>query len=283
MRGFVRRSSSDLIELRTLDVGSDPRLWGDEDGRQTPRYVAGLTGATGTLLLRPTGSSRSKNYGGHRASTREFRFRTIASNVQVGRLRSGELLALESQFPDMLRWAQMSAMSTERDTHEDGRLRSVTIRLDATDRLDTSRLYNGMKLQIRPNWSYAINESSGHIETPLAAGVSVSRPRPLEVLLEPIIDFRLLISLAHGRLVDCSSARIQPHYAKDDEGDISPWRVLHNPHGSTREEVVGSARPSFWLEGKDPCPSWWRRVCPPRWEFGQVGRCVPLDEQSSQA
>jgi hypothetical protein len=153
LRGFVRRNNSGLVVLSTLDEGNGLSDSNDANSVRTPRYVAGLTASTGTVLLRPTGTSRSKNYGGHRASTRDFRFRAITSNVLVSRLKSGKLLGLEVRFAEMLRWAQMPIMHTDRQVREDGRLKSVTIRLDSQDREDVVRLHDGLSLRIHPYWS----------------------------------------------------------------------------------------------------------------------------------
>jgi len=199
LRGFIRMNDAGLLELRTLDESAKESVgWNESEVRRTPRYVAGLTAATGTILLRPTGSSRSRNYGGHRASTREFRFRTTASQVLVHRLKSSRMASLEIRFSNMLRWAQMPVMQTEREIHEDGRLRAVTIRLDAQGRRDTVRLYGGIALHIHPHWSYKLDDAYSSIETPLAVSAVSTRPRPIEELIEPLSDFRLLLSLAHG-------------------------------------------------------------------------------------
>lgn len=223
MRGFIQRNDVGLIVVNTIDEGSaDFRAWDREDRRVTPRCVAGLTEETGVVLLRPTGSSAKKNYGGHRASTRQFRFRTVAAEVWARDLRTGKVDELEVRFADMLRWAQMPAMQTEQETHEDGRLKTVTIKLDAKGRCDTVRLYDAIKLHIKPYWSYTSNDAYSRIETPLAVSVESSRPRLIEELIEPVTDFKLLLSLAHGALIDCDSARVQMHYGKREDGKWSP-------------------------------------------------------------
>lgn len=226
LQGFVRRNDSGILELRTLGESGGELDWGDENVTQTPRFVAGLTATTGTILLRPSGSSRSKNYGGHRASTRDFRFRAIAAQVLVHNLKSGNLSNLEVHFMDMLRWAQMPVMQTEQETHEDGGLRSVTIRLDSGGRRDIVRLYDGISLHIHPHWSYTLNDAYSRVETSLAVGAVSTRPRSIETLIEPLTDFRLLLSLAHGVPVPCESARAQLDYRKNRDEDRAHWSPL---------------------------------------------------------
>lgn len=216
MRGFVRKNPDNLIELHTVDEDDETGLiWSEEDGlRATPRYVAGLTASGGILLLRPNGSSRSKSYGGHRASTRKFRFRTVVAGVLTPFLRSGKIRAAELHFADMLGWAQMPVISRESERRDNGRLKSVTITLDAKDRRDTARLYDGFRIEIAPHWTYVSDDAYSRIETPLSVRVFATQPQPIEKFVTPLMDFRLLLSLAHGTSVPVDAARALVDYVR---------------------------------------------------------------------
>jgi hypothetical protein len=140
----------------------------------------------------------------------------------------------------------MPIMHTDREVREDGRLKSVTIKLDSQEREDVVRLHDGFSLRIHPYWSYQSGDSYGRIETPLAVCARSSRPREVEDFIEPLTDFRLLLSLAHGELVPCDSARARFDYRKDAGQVGEHWSPLWDQQLMEKPDRVSKTlRPKF--------------------------------------
>jgi len=215
LRGHVCLRDQRWLTLDALDERDLDDLSRAERNEQMPAAVAGVTRATGVLLLNCQSRGSKRNFGGSRASTEHYRFRTIASGVVLQHLQSERIQAVSAHFSEALPWAGLEATQTSFEKHEgSNKLRSASISLTSSPKV-TVRTVGGIYLTLAPYWSMDGPDDRRVIQSLLSVETKGPRPLPFDQLARPIHGVRVLLSVCHGREFPCVSGTATPHYAAD--------------------------------------------------------------------
>lgn len=227
-RGWIRVES----RFATIDVlDEDPIGSFDHDLVQPEAMAAALP--TDSLLLLETYQSRaSRRFGGlPRASSKQYRARTVVGNAPVGELRSPKLLAASANFHGIGRWAGLSA-SEERSKMDQGVVKEWTLKLSESEELSAT-LSGGRLLEVSTSWRVDGPPDRRTISAPTVIGCKTTRPRDAWMLLEPLVHIQNLLSIAFGGLVvaEGGSAAVDLGAASDSRrGTPTFWSgPLHAP------------------------------------------------------
>jgi hypothetical protein len=236
-----------LIDVLTPLTGGLPSFTEPE---KLPHSLMATTSVTGALFLDVRGVRHQNIFGGYRPDTRQYRCGAVVIDAPIHRLRSHDLLSVTAFFPGIGRWAGLSASEETPEMKEDGRLQSLSVKLQSSDDL-TEKLPGGKALSLSTHWQVDGPIDRRVIYAPVSLTVSSTRPSTWMNLIKPLMAVQGLISLAFDGLVlaDGGQVKLDLSEAKEELVTTPTWwtsRLMRQPPGSRLPKSMTEI-PSFSL------------------------------------
>ncbi|MDP9458772.1 MAG: hypothetical protein M3Q22_00505 [Actinomycetota bacterium] len=194
-----------LIDVLSPITGELP--WFAEP-EKLPHSLMAATAVTGALFLDIRGVRHQNIFGSYRPDTRQYRCGAVVIDAPIHRLRSHGLLSVTAFFPGIGRWAGLSASEETPEMTEDGRLLSLSVKLQSSDDL-SERLPGGKTLSLSTHWQVDGPIDRRVIYAPVSLTVSNARPSTWIELIKPLMAIQGLISLAFNGLVLADGGQVK--------------------------------------------------------------------------
>ncbi len=265
LSGFVRLNSDDVVELKVLDEEELAPSVLEHPAVSPGTWIVGVTEAGGVVIPTISGLGHRRNWGGSKASFRQYRAHALLTKVNVRQLRGVLLLEASAYFDDGLSWAGLSAIAEADEFDAQGRWRKVTYTLTSREGDTAAGSAGSIRIDLAEYWKVNDNDSSKTLKTALEVKASASRPRQLSELIDCLLAVQDLLGLAFDRFTPASGARAVPMGYPLDGGDRPHlWHrglMVVPPSAAAASEPV-DARPLFWLDdlGGPPAIGRWIRA-----------------------
>ncbi|NEB76433.1 hypothetical protein G3I40_14545 [Streptomyces sp. SID14478] len=242
-RGFISRSESGRLDVRTLNENPDSALFATSN-RQRPRALVCLSPEGSAIILDITNHGGTANIGGRRASAYTYSARTAISGFPVEHLDKGKIdirvKRLTAHFPGISAWAGLKVVSFEEERKPDGHAKSATLRLQSPD--EVTATLGSLTLTIGGHWEAHNNEDRASIYSPVAIGVRAKQARDISDLMKYLVRIQDLVNVAYDTFVqvDGGSAIIGAEPTPDRFPQF--WNdalMLPPPNRGTRKNTSG--------------------------------------------
>lgn len=202
--GHVKRGDRNFLVVDAVveESGFDP--WEPRSGR-TPEYIAATTSESGLLLFDVNGVGSARR-DGHRVSTLTYRSRGVVVGAPVRRLRSAKLYGVSAFFPGIGRWSAMSGSTEDRQTNGEGRLKSVSYRLEAAPE-QSAKTGAGRTLTLTTHWETSGPEDRRVLYSPVSVSSTSKYPEDWSQHFKPLQAVQELVSLAYQGFVVADGGR----------------------------------------------------------------------------
>lgn len=210
-------------------------------------------------------TSSKVHLGATRASVDRLEASTaIAHNAvnEIEQLRATELSAY-FEGDSLVRWAGSRVTDTSTASHDDGRLKSMTITLLESEASWPCQTTPTLSLSLQPHWHAThVGSSPSSINTSLRVTISAPRPRLVQDLLEPILHVQDLLNIAFRSSQSAAMAKVKLDAGQEDGwGDLWNAQLMRPQSGG---EATGRAgRADFALDhlGGPNALCRWTRLC----------------------
>ncbi|WP_413755038.1 HEPN domain-containing protein [Streptomyces sp. MMBL 11-3] len=201
-RGFVSKSSSGRLDIRTLNEDSDSAL-SSPFGRERPEAIISLSPEGSAIILEITRHGGTSNIGGRKASAYKYSARTTITGFPVEHLNRKKVdirvKEIVAYFPGISQWAGLRVSNLKQENKEDGRAKSATIRLQSPE--ETTAVLGSLTLSIGGHWEVNNDEDRASIYSPVAIGVKAKRGRSVSELLNILVRVQDLVNVAYDMFV----------------------------------------------------------------------------------
>ncbi|MEV4838249.1 hypothetical protein AB0K05_27315 [Nonomuraea sp. NPDC049486] len=220
-RGYVRRDGGWLL-IETLDENIRKK-YSQRKAEGTPEAIAALMPEKSALFLEVIGSGWTTR-SGYRASSKRYRARTMIGDIPFDRLKSARVTCVEARFHGVSDWAGVSA-AKESVTHgDDGRPKSWTFTLGATEP-ESRKISHGREVVLSTTWQVGGDQDRRIASAPVTLACSSKRPRDVWDLLQPLLFVQDLLNLAWEGFVTAADGAADLHTYPVDGGETSRPRL----------------------------------------------------------
>ncbi|MGI5284651.1 HEPN domain-containing protein [Nonomuraea polychroma] len=262
-RGYVRRDGGWLL-IETLDENVKKK-YSQRKAEGAPEAIAALMPEKSALLLEVVGSGWTTR-SGYRASSKRYRARTIIGDIPFDRLKSARVTGVEARFHGVSDWAGVSAAKESMTPGDDGRPKSWTLTLSATE-AQNHKISHGREVVLSTTWRVDGDQDRRIASAPVTLACSSKRPRDIWDLLQPMLFVQDLLSLAWEGFVAAADGAADLHLSSADRGETSRPRLWN---GALMVPLPGVAGPKSANEyplfdladlGGVPGLARWIRLC----------------------
>lgn len=201
----------------------------------TPQGLVGFTERGGVVLTNLSRESATHSIGGGKVSVRRFEAITAASGVDFNSFQDLTVSSAAAVFGDGLGWAGLTAV-TERGHPVVHGVKRVDLEIESRGGPLTAGLTKSRELALDADWRVLPTDSGHEIHTGLYVEVSARRSRPIEQILQPILQIQDLLAVIHRRPVLATNAAIKFRGATEN-ATLWDWRLCEDAaHSGTRQE-----------------------------------------------
>ena len=166
-----------------------------------PECLLGSTEVGGVVLFNLSSTGWTFASGLSKESVLRFGIGDAAIGLDIEHFRDLRIRGASVVFPDALRWANESTITSKSHRDAKGRLTAVDLKIKASNAPSSGPLSKSRTLTLSGDWQVLEEGSSVTVSSGLDVNVAAKRARNPEELLKPLRDIQLLLAVALQRPV----------------------------------------------------------------------------------
>lgn len=237
-------------------------------GERAFKALVGVTEAGGVVLHNIDSRGNTVALGGSRVSVLRFGCLTAISKVDLGQCEGTELSDVTAVFGQGLRWSGESPVAEMWESDDEGRTKSVTLRVEAQSPPEEIRLRQRRRLSIGLHWRVDGQHAARLISSGLSVTVSQDQPSDVEEILQPLLMVQDLMTIAFQSPVLPTEASAS-FIAGPAKCPMWDWRLCEARAFAVEDRPGSAPSPRFSLRDMDGVAG--------------VGRWIEMCERSPRA